>query len=656
MESNNILQRVSYKIPNYNNNKQNVDVQNKKNEQLLEMYLGENYESLRTNHVFKIIIEKHLKKIQYIMKTINSTKIPDYVSKILLPIFNKLIYPFISQQLKDKIKFNKADIIARYIQFFNNQKFLKKPNEIIALIQYQFLVLNYFKVYFIPLISDDHTYIHYEIHSVNSGYYKKDKNVRTFIKNYLSGFNITYTNSQKPERKKQFTSNDKEDVLIFEMLKKIFNNIIKKLQKLSQYKTEKDYKILSFGSYTAYNINKEVNYNDIDIYHSNPLTLLSSIMLLIKFILDIDIDVFHIPFILGHLSLRYKGEHFADCIYLDEITLKKIPTVRISEINFIDPIIQITNNFRMMSEFPRMSKVSDTNQKENSIEKMAVLLQYVCSTYNIDIKKDLFNINVDINFIDEQFFIINLQDLFIQHPLFSSLPQLKEFDYLIISRQNPQNFLNFLKNKNPVINRQYFALFNEIVAEFKNKPIEEKFSKKLNKKQIKMISPTLIDEEDIKVGVLKVTNFKEITTFINHNNVIFMSNFTTNCYLETTTNEIGVIKTSLITNITKETILSSFVMTQLLKHSSNNELKRFYILLLLSFVKDNSKTQEFEKIKKTTNKSHIEKFLKVKLPGNHEIFQISKNIYYKSIFFYKKQEKDQYVDYQEFLDTTMYNY
>lgn len=409
---------------------------------------------------------------------------------------------------------------------------------------------------------------------------------------------------------------------------------------------------MTYGSYTSHKINPEVTYNDIDIYSSNPLGFLVTFLVMIKIIFDIDIDIFKIPYVLGHVSLRYKQIHFADCLFIDDITLKKIPIVRIKETMFVHPVIQVLNFFRLISEPRRMFALSE--KKENANKKLTALIQYSCEYFDIDIKKDLSFIELDIKTHDNSF-LINLKKTLKNIQGYDNIKDEIEFDYLIISRYAPKLFLEFLKNKNPIIRKQWFGLFNEIVVEFYNKKMIKQNN--VNKKKL---NKTIIRESKMLISPTEENHDNVIDNFIKNNNVILMSNFTTEFFMKVKKDKTGLIKNHDVTNITKETCLSSFLLSQILTHFKNKDLVKFYFLTLLSFIKHNDGEEKERELNIISNKTkeedvYIASLSKNKLTGKHETFQLSPNPYLKKIFFYKKQTEDVYNNYQEFLDLTMYN-
>lgn len=620
-----------------------------------EKYLGtESYLKIASNDKINFL-EKNNKKVSFVLLKITDK---DYRSKTcikLQQVFDKLIKPFLPPELNFLNK-NKANIKDNLDKFFNLQYKYNTIVSISSILDFHAKFLNFLDVYFLPLIDREKLYIHQEIYSISSNIYTENDDVLNFAKNYIDNYNVEFIKKHKIKQ----PIIDENDQLILVLLQNVFNNIIKKLQKKVSNKDNKC-TFLTYGSYTSFIINSDVVYNDIDIYMTNPLSLLVTFLVVIKIVLDIDVDIFKIPYVIGHVSLRYKNIHFTDCLYIDDNTISNVPKVVIKEISFVHPIIQVVNLFRMMSELRRMSSLSENLENRiNTEKKLAALLQYSCEKYQIDINKDLTDIDLNVE-IKNNAFIVKLTDIFKTIKGYGNVKdQVNEIDYLVVLKYNPQLFLTYLKDKNPIIRKQWFALFNEIVAEFHNKKSLSSKNKKINKKKLNNI---VINEEClIHDEFQEINDTSYLDNFINNNNLLLMSNFTTDFYMKTTVNDYEIVEKNDMSNITKETVLSSFVLTQILTNfnKENFELVKFYFTLLLSFIKSNNKNNE--KVKElemlgNPNKtnSYIKIFDKNKIKGKHETFALSPVPKLKSVFFYKRQEESFYKNYQNFLDVTTYN-
>lgn len=621
---------------------------NKKNINIFQEYLRNNKninEFMEHNKLFEHNI---ISKITYINYKLKNNKILGQLKNKLKWVYNKLFKPY-TDDITEKI-YNIEKTNKSIDSFFSLQNEINNIQELISLIIYQYTFLHDVQNYLFILSDKNNYFIHSEIYFNENKKLNIDKNIMNFTYNYIEPYNIIY----KPKNENKHGVNkhelEEEDKLILLFLENITQNIIKKTQKLNQI----DFKIITYGSYTSFIINPEIQYNDIDIYHSNPLKFLIILMIVIKFILDIDVDIFKIPYILGHLSLRFKNVHFLDCIYIDKYTMDKIPTCIINNIVFVDPMVQMLNNFRMISDIKRMHNIC-LNKKNTSL-KYATLLQY--SKQNLDIS---FNFqkqfDFDITIINDDFLMINLQQVFKQKKDFNELKHLLCFDYLVISLNKPEYFLKLINRDDILISKQYFALFNEIAVEILNKDKKEVINKLNNLNNIKTID---IHESQIKYKELTSNDqFPEVLEklFMN-NNVLLMTNISTDIYIKNYLSNEKIITNVTVTDISKETILSSFILYNTIKSRSSKIIK-FYIEFLLNFIKFNNKIPELELLSanyeiknKEYNNIYIQK--KIKLSGNHLVFKLNDPMFVKNLFFYQKQDQE-YYNYKTFLEVTNYN-
>jgi hypothetical protein len=606
------------------------------NKNILIEYFKNNVELIKHDYDKKVI-----NKIIFINNKLKSDKILTQIKTKFKWVYKKLFVPYtnnITENLYNAEKCNNS-----IDNFFSLQYKLKNISEIISLIIYQYTFLQNVNNYLFVLSNKDNYYIHSEIYSDKNA--EVDKNIIKYINDYIVPYNITY----KPKNPQKEVILNKEDEEKLKFLEKVTQNIIKKIQKTSQ----EDFKIITYGSYTSYILNKNIQYNDIDIYHSNPLKFLIIIMMSIKFILNIETDIFKIPYILGHLSLRYKHIHFIDCIYIDKYTMGKIPTVNIENIIFIDPIVQMLNNFRMMSVIQRMHNISI--DKDNTVLKYATLLNY--SKKNMDLsfnfKKKL---DINIQIINDDFFLINLKAMFQQKKEYKDFKHMFDFDYLIISLCKPNYFLKLINRDDILISKQYFALFNEIVVEILNKDKSE-----LKKTEQSLENTINVNESKLNYALEPTCEkFPDILEkIIDENNVLIMTCISTDIYIKNHLSKEKLISNISVTNISKETILSSFVLYNTIR-SKSSEVIKFYVEFLLNFLKYNDKTAELKLLANYKNNTPEEEFnniyilKKIKLSGNHLIFTLKNPIYIKNLFFYKNQNQE-YYNYKTFLEVTNYN-
>lgn len=633
---------------------------NKKHIEILQDYLKHNQHMKTFMEHDKLFEQNVINKIMYINYKLKSNKILDQIKNKIKWVYNKLFKPYTDNVSEKIYNVDKTNIAVD--SFFVLQNTITNIQELMSLIIYQYTFLHDVQNYLFVLSDKNNYFIHSELYLNENKKITTDNQIMDFISKYIESYNIIYkpknVNKHHDINKQELEEEDKR-ILIF--LENITQNIIKKTQKLNQT----DFKLITYGSYTSYVLNPKIQYNDIDIYHSNPLKFLIILMMIIKFILDIDVDIFKIPYILGHLSLRFKNIHFLDCIYIDQYTMDKIPTCIIKNIAFVDPIVQMLNNFRMMSEIKRMHNIC-LNKKNTSL-KYTTLLQY--SKQHLDISFD-FQKQVDVNIIiiNDDFLMLDLQEMFKQKKEYNEIKHLLSFDYLVISLNKPEYFLKLINRNDILISKQYFALFNEIAVEFLNKDKKEPINKnnvRTMNLQNQIDNILNMDQLDIHESQIE---YKELATneqfpeileklFMN-NNVLLMTNISTDIYIKNYLSTEKIITNVAITNISKETILSSFVLYNTIK-SRSSKIVKFYVEFLLNFIKFNNKIPElellstnFETKNKEYNNIYIQK--KIKLSGNHLTFKLKDPMFVKNLFFYQKQDQE-YYNYKTFLEVTNYN-
>lgn len=598
----------------------------------IKKYIGEkNYETI--SYKTAKGLESNINKINFINSKFSNKKYLTFLENSLYRIY-KLIF---SEFMKNEV--TRHDIKKRLEDFINISKNINDHNYY-STILFHLSLLNNLEIYFLPLVDKNNAYFYTELFDITEREFKENMDISKKVEKYYSPYNLKYIRKNQ----KKIKELSEEDLEIKESLVQIFNKVIKKIQKLKN----KPFDILTYGSYTANKINPNTHFNDVDFYHTNPIAFLSVYVIITKIIMNIDIDIFQIPFIIGHSSLRYKTEHFADCVYMDTETLKLIPSVIIKDIKFVDPLIQTINNFRMMSELRRISSFSESEEiKKNTVMKTASMIQYVCEDYGINFKKDIKKIDFNVETVDNSF-VVNLKKIFESTIGYEEIKDELEFDFLIISRYSPNLLFSFLKKNPGIIRRQYFALFNEIVVEYYKSPkvLKNDSKTKLNanfevlEESIKEIRPTTLED----------TNIEKL---IKNNNCLFMSSLCEEFFLKVENEVNGIIKDTIVTNITKENILGSFVLSQILKHKNNKDVVKFYFNMLLSFIFYNDKKNDLKDL--SQNDGRIMTLGKYKEKGKHEVFALEPMTRLKLVLFYKKQNKEVYTNIQDFLEVCSYN-
>lgn len=716
--------------------------------------------------------ENYIHKMGFInLKKNNKKFMQNFISK-QSNVYKFLIKKFIHESLEDKYKFNIDNVTKRInnlltlqVKEFHTYKELlylkdvpKRNNpyeeivsQLMSLINYQYICLFYYNIYIFSISNEFKPFLHNDtIHSLIKLKPVTDENIKNYSNFILKFMESTFTSKEVPEfyKKRLYKDLTSDEQSTYDMLKDIVQYCVKVSQKKIQkdlenkIKNKKDlenenkkdlenkndvnvnknniedkkkytFNMLTYGSYTHHMIDDSIKYNDIDIYHTDPIRFLSSIMLMFHIILDINVDILKIPYIIGHASLRYKEVHFTDCIYIDEYTMSLIPTTIIEDIKFVDPVIQFLNNVRMNSELKRIDLAYD--DKDNFIKKFYTLINYINKSLKLDFK----NLK-PLDYEYEQFgncIVIDLEKLysFVEKKNDTVFPKHK-FLIVVIETQ-PKDFLTLLNRTDVKIYKQYYALFNEIIVECLNqkphdinsasnvitvlnelgssdtilKGNKDKKTKKTKKTKKKLnilsndssnsssnssssinyssndfinvsnsdllsnnVRQTIFDRKNIPrpTKIIQTEFDPSVLDIIKNNNVIIMSNFTTDTYNVKEINSAEIIKNKYISNITKESILASYILAGILTFDKSEKMKKNSLILLFRFMRGNIKTKEYKNL--NDKKSNIEAYPKYKNEGPHNELKLIPPIF-KIINFYKKKDIEVFENYKDFLETTSYN-
>lgn len=283
------------------------------------------------------------------------------------------------------------------------------------------------------------------------------KNVKDKIEKYIEEISKNFTNLDdfnrlKQENKKEFIFENTLESVIFYKLQKTLTKIISDLLYF-------DKNIISYGSYTAHNLDKSIIYNDIDVYASNALDMCICLMISTYLLTGYYIDILNIPYIPGYLVLKYKKNNLIDYIYMDNYTITNfLSQVIIDNKRFINPGYQMLNNFRMISEIKRLINI--TENKELTKKKYSILLSYFL--LHNKLPKINYNSNlIKYQIIDDNKILINLAE-------FNNLYANKiKFKYLIVFIDEDDNLFDYIRINNIEgrFSRSFKAFLNEIYFE-----------------------------------------------------------------------------------------------------------------------------------------------------------------------------------------------
>ncbi|AKS26419.1 putative poly(A) polymerase large subunit [Diachasmimorpha longicaudata entomopoxvirus] len=603
-------------------------------------YLGTNLKNVvfDQNNIKLFKRTKTIEKAQFCTNILKNPKILKFKERQLIGFFKKYIQN--EQEALHQIN-PKMNIIENinnnFGDFKKKQKTLTCPYKILSLLEFQYTFFKYSDDYIFKIANASD--LADELSVVPMA---ESPDIKAFVTKFFSKYNISLRKRPHPHAEQL----SELDQVIFRLLKGISEELLIQTQKSTLHAES----IIFYGSYTSFVLNDQITYNDLDVYHINPMLLLKNLAIIFKLILDIDVDILMIPFILGHASLGYKNKHFLDVIYIDPTTMHKIPIKNIRGFEFVSPIIQMLNNFRMMSELRRVENISNIS---NMIEKFTTLLTYTNTFYQIpyaDLPNKSSISGIKHKIIDGTIVLIDIKDWTNGE---------SEYDWLMVPLLSIPDTLNFLNIANIQIFRQFFALFSEIVAQVMNRPKAGKSSNMKDKKKLLSIEVSKIPE--MPRTSLTPEGIAYVENILNTSNVLIMSKFSVSIYLINQLNPQQVLVGQTLTNMSIETLLSSFVLHHFL-HKHPNSLNYFKKLLsvlnslekqeeweILSKYKSGEKMDYSQQINKTIIKKNREK-----LKGKHIRISYS-DLENKNVFFYQTQTKELYT-YDEFLDLTAFNY
>lgn len=570
------------------------------------------------SYLKNIPFEYHEKLYQYKDKICDIQK---YNLNTLINLIKKLrdTYVFEFSDIKSD-----ENIERRITNYFNkqNEPGLKLGN-IISIIKFQHLTVTYVSKLLNNIIWFDNNSKNVNIvdlHTLTSEIVINKSNtdsIGKILRNYI--YNQRLKNIGK-ENKKVYKS---EDVKVCDLIKKTIEKILKTIMII------KNNECLSYGSFTCYNINPSISYNDIDIYSSDAYRILIFFMIIIYFSIGYETYLFSIPFITGHISLKFKDIFMIDCIFLDKTNIKKIKKVILNNIYFVDPGLQMLNNFRMLSENFRSFKIHDN--MEEAFKKYNTLLNYFINTNRFDQDRLRYWISLNLKKSDIPYKIENNNILFSIKEIIPNSP----FDYILIIIDTPINFMTNLSKIDGKFSRKFGAFLNEIF-------FETAVRKNKNCIAGKSIITQLIDEE--KIIDLKRSDMNPKCNSYNileNKNYLIFTNLTTSTYVFRNNNEIVDVSLKNIISF----IATSCLYNLLHRNEKSNGKKRFefgmelyYMVLAMLSIEESRDISEYDRISR------------YKIKGEHKEISLSKNLF-GSIFNNKEMEED-FMDYETFVSLT----
>ncbi|BAO49506.1 putative poly(A) polymerase large subunit [Alphaentomopoxvirus acuprea] len=533
---------------------------------------------------------------------------------------NKFIKQLISIRdiyVNDFIDTSKNDDISRRVnEYFDKQNVQNlKLGSIKSIIKFQHIIVTYVSKLLDNIIIYNNSSKMVDMInflSLTSKIVPKDNDkLNNILKEYI--YNSKLKNISKQIKKNE---NTEHDISIATKIGNILENILKTILII------KNNDCLCYGSFTCYNINCNIKYNDIDLYSTDAFRIVMFFMIIIHFIIGYDTYMFSIPFILGHISLKYKNIFLIDCIFMDKPTLNCIPKVLINNIYFIDPGYQMLNNFRMLSENFRSYKINE--DIESAYIKYKTLLNYF--TLNNSFNNNRLNnwLSKKLTMKDIPYYIENYNIIIDIKKIIETSP----YDQIIIILGEPYRIMNELKKLNGNFSRKYGSFLNEIFFETsltdKNKIIISGGQHKYTQ---------IVDEN--KLSRIKITSIDNKLNIDSKKKYLIFSNLTTSTYLYINND----VKELSLKNLIS--FLSTTSLYCLLHKKCDFGMELYYCIISLLTLHDTRKITEYKVLDR------------YKLEGKHIEISISKNLF--SSITRPKETTCDMMNYEEFIGYTNIN-
>jgi len=546
-----------------------------------------------------------LKYLSHIVQPKDYANCIDKIESILkfnIPRFiNKLIM-FRDIYIKDIdiIKYCSDDHIKdRVKNYFNKQKSEIKQGAIKACINFQYIISSRYanNILSILLKTNEKKFNVVNSQPINSYNIEKNNDIDIIITDILTTYlNKIKLNSNSPIKKKGLSITARKII-------DIIDNILPILISHSSNG------IVCFGSYTAYNLDSSISYGDIDMYSPKAYNILIILMCLMYFVTGYELYMFSIPFIPGHISLKYGNDEIIDCIYVPYNTLSTIPKSRINDVLFVDPGLQMLNNIRMGTEIFRSHNIY--KNFTSTLNKYKSLLNYFIQNSEFDVHqfKRILHDDIKIDYkIDNNKLIINL-DSIVENSLFNNI---------VVLFDSPKICMEYMGKLDGNFSRKYYAILNEIFFE----------------SELVGGSTNTIKEENIIK--LNRNDLVHTDTILNLNGkTLYFTNLTMTTFVKNTDGKINDISDRNIISFIATAALYSFF------HGYDSFGLSLYYIILNNITKINDDLNKWNEI------------TRYKIKGEHVYISMTKNVFH-SIIPYKETDFE-YANYDTFIKYTSIN-
>jgi hypothetical protein len=258
------------------------------------------------------------------------------------------------------INHNEEYIYTKYNTFINNFKILENTNEIVNGIKLLSILLGHYKYHFLNL------------KPINiEGKYKFEDNrsLKNIFDKWLNDLKIEYPNNYVDDINKNFKNAIKELII-----RKLYN---------------KSESCITYGSFSLFLYDKDINFNDIDLYAKDTYYYLICLIGMVYFSVGRELSINAIPYVEGLRLIRDETKYevdmhidpnIFDCIHMDETIFNALPFIEYNNIKILDPNIQLIQGIRQLSVFERRYKLY------YDYDKMLKSLLYYTYLSKIDFK------------------------------------------------------------------------------------------------------------------------------------------------------------------------------------------------------------------------------------------------------------------------------
>lgn len=259
--------------------------------------------------------------------TINKIKL---ITEFDLPGYTVFLSQLYRNIIKPHLEIDATSIKKNVEYYFTLQYTEKDYTKLLSIIRYQFIIAK-FNVNLLGKITKERSVV--DISHLLFSRVHDTESIKTLVEKYVEELSV---HIPLPPSK------DEAETPMMIIVKNIL------IATLINYPG----RCVGYGSFTAFNLDNTIHYNDIDVYHKDAFYYLVCLSAALDFILDVHTNVFSVPYITNHLCLRIDEKKLIDCVRLDENIMRCLKKVTINDMRFVSPDWQMLNNIRMHLDRP----------------------------------------------------------------------------------------------------------------------------------------------------------------------------------------------------------------------------------------------------------------------------------------------------------------